>query len=79
MCVFQSSIILVLKPQYITMAPIPKNENIETNYILEKNEPAQLTGDEVVISGISGKFPKSENLIQFMENLYKKVHILFCF
>lgn len=30
-------------------------------------------GDEIVISGISGKFPKSKNVAEFAENLYNKV------
>lgn len=29
--------------------------------------------DEIVITGISGKFPKSENVKEFAENLYNKV------
>lgn len=33
-------------------------------------------GDEIVISGISGKFPKSKNLTEFAHNLYNKV--IFC-
>lgn len=31
------------------------------------------TGDEIVISGISGKFPMSQNVTEFMDNLYSKV------
>lgn len=33
----------------------------------------QTPGDEIVISGISGKFPSSRNLTEFSENLYNKV------
>lgn len=32
-----------------------------------------VVGDEIVISGISGKFPKSKNLAEFSNNLYNKV------
>lgn len=30
-------------------------------------------GDEIVISGISGKFPKSKNMAEYAHNLYNKV------
>lgn len=30
-------------------------------------------GDEIVISGISGKFPSAKNVAQFAMNLYNKV------
>lgn len=29
--------------------------------------------DEIVISGISGKFPKAKNVSEFADNLYNKV------
>lgn len=31
--------------------------------------------DEIVISGISGKFPNSKNLAEFSHNLYNKVNV----
>lgn len=31
--------------------------------------------DEIVISGISGKFPNSKNLAEFSHNLYNKVSL----
>lgn len=31
--------------------------------------------DEVVISGISGKFPSSNNMYEFAHNLYNKVSL----
>lgn len=34
--------------------------------------------DEIVISGISGKFPNAENVQEFAKNLYNKVNH-FCF
>ncbi|CAH0727200.1 unnamed protein product, partial [Brenthis ino] len=37
-----------------------------------------LKGDEVVISGISGIFPKSDCVLEFMENLYNKVDMVVC-
>lgn len=30
-------------------------------------------GDEIVISGISGKFPSAKNVAEFAYNLYNKV------
>jgi hypothetical protein len=33
-------------------------------------------GDEIVISGIAGRFPKSANVAEFSDNLYNKVVIL---
>lgn len=39
--------------------------------------PNSLNGDEVVISGISGIFPKSDGVVDFMNNLYNKVRLYF--
>lgn len=41
---------------------------------------AESPDDEIVISGISGKFPNSKNLTEFSHNLYNKVLFsdLFC-
>lgn len=33
----------------------------------------QTPDDEIVISGVSGKFPKSKNVAEFAHNLYNKV------
>lgn len=33
-------------------------------------------GEEIVISGISGRFPESDNLTQFRENLMNKVDLI---
>ncbi|XP_068620644.1 fatty acid synthase-like [Battus philenor] len=41
-----------------------------------ENSDTSLTGDEVVISGISGHFPSSDNVNEFMENLYNKVNMV---
>lgn len=32
-------------------------------------------GDEIVISGIAGRFPKSDNMKQLQENLLNKVDL----
>jgi len=36
----------------------------------------QDTGDEIVISGISGKFPSSDNVAELTQNLYNKVDMV---
>lgn len=33
--------------------------------------------DEIVISGISGKFPNAQNVEEFAKNLYNKVNLSF--
>ncbi len=40
---------------------------MQANY-LKKNE-------EVVISGMAGRFPKSANITEFADNLYNKVNL----
>ncbi len=42
--------------------------------LLTKSQPA-LPGEEIVISGISGKFPNAENIQVFSDKLYSKVRI----
>ncbi|XP_075976879.1 fatty acid synthase-like [Anticarsia gemmatalis] len=44
----------------------------------DKNVPgvSSLKGDEVVISGISGMFPNSGSVLDFMDNLYNKVDMV---
>lgn len=34
---------------------------------------ADTPGDEIIISGISGKFPSAKNVGEFANNLYNKV------
>jgi fatty acid synthase len=34
------------------------------------------TDDDIVITGIAGCFPESENVYQFQDNLFKKVDML---
>lgn len=33
-------------------------------------------GDEIVITGISGKFPSAKNMAEFESNLYNKVDMV---
>lgn len=42
---------------------------LRTGYLLAHPAP----GDEVVITGISGKFPKSNNLYELRDNLFNKI------
>lgn len=56
------------------MPPIPKAPpSIQFDPKLLSRTHAATPGDEIVISGISGKFPNSENVEKFAENLYNKV------
>jgi len=34
------------------------------------------SGEEIVISGIAGRFPSSDNMNQLRENLFNKVNLL---
>lgn len=40
---------------------------------LESRIKPVTSDDEIVISGISGKFPNSKNVAEFADNLFKKV------
>ncbi|XP_075977388.1 fatty acid synthase-like [Anticarsia gemmatalis] len=51
-------------------------ENTNGEHLMLKNLPTDLSGDEIVISGISGIFPKSGNVEEFMNNLYNKVDMV---
>lgn len=55
------------------MPPIPKAPPSLHDPKLLSRTHAATPGDEIVISGISGKFPNSENVEEFAENLYNKV------
>jgi len=35
-----------------------------------------LSGEEIVISGIAGRFPNSDNMNQLRENLFNKVDLV---
>ena len=35
-----------------------------------------ITGDDIVITGIAGSFPESENVYQFQYNLFNKVDMV---
>lgn len=55
------------------MPPIPKAPpSIHDPKLLSRTHAAT-PGDEIVISGISGKFPNSKNVEEYAANLYNKV------
>jgi acyl transferase domain-containing protein len=39
-------------------------------------DPQPPNGDDIVITGIAGCFPESENVYQFQDNLYNKVDMV---
>ncbi|KAI5631854.1 acyl transferase domain-containing protein [Phthorimaea operculella] len=55
------------------MAPSPQEKKDPT---IKDPQRIALTGEEVVISGISGQFPQSKNVMEFMDNLYNKVDMI---
>ncbi|CAH0677167.1 unnamed protein product [Chilo suppressalis] len=56
------------------MAPSPQEMTGENQPTTPVSRP--LSGDEVVITGMSGIFPKSNSVMEFMENLYNKVDMV---
>ncbi|XP_059062960.1 fatty acid synthase-like [Achroia grisella] len=57
------------------MAPTPQETAFE-QVPPKETVHRPLTGNEVVISGISGIFPKSNSVLEFMNNLYNKVDMV---
>lgn len=56
-----------------TMPPTPKiPPSIHEPKFFSRTHPST-PGDEIVISGVAGKFPNSKNVEEFAENLYNKV------
>lgn len=55
------------------MAPIPKAPPTMHDPKLLSRTHAATPGDDIVITGVSGKFPKSENVEEYAKNLYSKV------
>lgn len=43
----------------------------KSNYVYPEDD-----GDEIVISGISGRFPNSENVAALAHNLYNKIDMI---
>ncbi|XP_052748607.1 fatty acid synthase-like [Galleria mellonella] len=57
------------------MAPTPQ-ETFYENATPKETVHRPLTGNEVVISGLSGIFPKSNSVLEFMNNLNNKVDMV---
>lgn len=51
-----------------------KEANPKKNKKYSRSFP-ESEGDEIVISGMAGKFPNSHNIEEYEHNLYNKVHI----
>ncbi|KAJ2951593.1 hypothetical protein O0L34_g13747 [Tuta absoluta] len=56
------------------MAPSPQEDVYNGIHLTNGMEP--LSGEEIVISGMSGIFPKSKNVTEFMDNLFNKVDMV---
>ncbi|KAI5631688.1 acyl transferase domain-containing protein [Phthorimaea operculella] len=56
------------------MAPSPQEDFYDGVHVT--NGVGTLTGEEIVISGMSGIFPKSKNVLEFMDNLYNQVDMV---
>lgn len=55
------------------MPPIPKAPPSMHDPKLLSRTHSATPGEDIVISGISGKFPNSRNVEEFAHNLYNKV------
>lgn len=56
------------------MAPTPQETMVAQETV--ERPISELTGEEVVITGMSGVFPSSTSVLQFKENLYNNVSII---
>lgn len=57
------------------MAPVPKSRISPPEPRLYSRTHSSNADDEIVISGISGKFPQCKNVDEFSYNLYNKVSV----
>ena len=55
------------------MAPTPKSRPTLAEPKLFSRSHSATPEDDIVISGLSGKYPKSKNVDEFSTNLYNKV------
>lgn len=73
----QKDIIYIYKINYpYKLKSAPKNSTesaMAPSVKLSRTHP-ETEGDEIVISGMSGKFPNSDNINQYEYNLYNKVN-----
>jgi hypothetical protein len=56
------------------MAP-PASEISSSRKLFSRTNPLQ-PEDEIVITGVSGRFPNADNVAEFSDNLYNKVIII---
>lgn len=64
---------VVNSDQATAMAPTPKSRISPPEPRMFSRTHPSTTDDEIVISGISGKFPSCKNVEEFSYNLYNKV------
>lgn len=57
------------------MPPTPKSATVMQQQKLHSRTFPLTPDDEIVIAGISGKFPNSKNFAEFESNLYNKVSV----
>ncbi|CAG9770336.1 unnamed protein product [Ceutorhynchus assimilis] len=55
---------------------MPSKENVDLNIEFGRLLANPPEGDEIVISGISGKYPDSDNIHEFRDNLFNKVDMV---
>lgn len=67
------SIVLKSSDKVCKMPPIPKAPPSMHDPKLLSRSHSATPGEDIVISGISGKFPNSRNVEEFAHNLYNKV------
>lgn len=59
----------------VTMPPTPKIATAMPQQKLYSRMFPLTPDDEIVVSGMSGKFPNSRNVAEFESNLYNKVRV----
>lgn len=76
--IFDNSTKLNQAQSVFVMAPVPKSTpSLPEPRLLTRALPVN-ADDEIVISGMSGKFPSCNNVQEFKDNLYQKVSVAVC-
>lgn len=57
------------------MPPTPKSAAVMQQQRLLSRTFSSTPDDDIVLSGVSGKFPNSRNVAEFESNLYNKVGV----
>lgn len=63
-------------PYKLKSAPKNATESAMAPSVKLSRTHPETEGDEIVISGMSGKFPNSDNINQYEYNLYNKVNTI---